>query len=139
MSPSVIKGGFYQDERGELKFNNSFNASEVKRIYFIQNRDTTFERGWQGHKIEQRWFTVVTGKFLINTLLVENWEIPCSNLNSLAFEINADSFDVLHIPNGYITCIRALEDNSKLMVMSDYLMGETNDEVRYSLDKFPRT
>lgn len=138
MYPSIIKGGLYQDERGQLRFNNSFNAFEIKRMYFIENRSTTFERGWQGHKIEQRWFAAVLGKFLINVIATENLEGTNSNLNSLVFEISADSFDVLHIPAGYITCIKALEDNSKLMVMSDYLMGETNDEVRYPLEKFPR-
>lgn len=138
MLPSVIKGGFHQDDRGKLQFNNNFNAIEIKRVYFIQNRDTTFERGWQGHKIEQRWFTAVSGKFLINVIAIENCEEPNDNFDIVSFEISAESFDVLHIPSGYITCIRALENDSKLLVMSDYLLGETNDEVRFPLERFAR-
>ncbi|WP_285269918.1 hypothetical protein [Kaistella rhinocerotis] len=45
----VIKGSRHEDERGILTFNNVFDASEVKRIYTIQNHFTDFIRGWQGH------------------------------------------------------------------------------------------
>jgi hypothetical protein len=136
MQPNIIKGAFHQDERGKLKYNNQFNAFGIKRLYFIQNRDTNFERGWQGHKIEQRWFSAVSGKFEIKVIQIDDWENPNANVTPKKFEISSDNFDVLHIPSGCITCIRATEENSKLLVMSDYLLGETNDEYRYSLDTF---
>ena len=138
MFPKIIKGGIHQDDRGILKYNNAFDASKIKRMYCIQNRDTHFERGWQGHKVEQRWFTAVSGTFIIHVVAIDNWEIPNVAARVSSFEITAESFEVLHIPNGHITCIRALTEQAKLLVMSDYLLGETNDEVRFSLETFAR-
>jgi hypothetical protein len=63
--PSVIEGNNFEDERGILKFNNEFEASEIKRIYLIENHDLHFVRGWQGNNIEQRWFSVINGLFRI--------------------------------------------------------------------------
>jgi hypothetical protein len=40
---------------GILQFNNDFNVW-VKAPLYHSNRDTEFIRGWQGHKVEQRWF-----------------------------------------------------------------------------------
>ena len=136
MNSALIKGGVYKDHRGKLFYNNDFDATQIKRIYFIKNNDVTIFRGWQGHGIEQRWFSVVNGSFKISFIKIDNWENP--NENSLIEEVQLDAkeFDVLHIPKGYITGIEALEKDSKLMVMSDFLMGETNDECRYSKEYF---
>jgi len=136
MNVALIKGGVYKDHRGKLIYNNDFVATEVKRIYFIENTDVTIFRGWQGHRIEQRWFSVVNGSFKISFIKIDNWEKP--NENSLIEEVQLDvkEFDVLHIPKGYITGIEALEKDSKLMVMSNFLMGETKDEYRYDINYF---
>ena len=56
MKPILILGGSHQDKRGVLKYNNNFDVTSVKRMYIIENIDTFFVRGWQGHKIEQRWY-----------------------------------------------------------------------------------
>ena len=66
MTPTLILGKNYKDNRGVLKYNNVFDVSLVKRMYIIENVDTIFIRCWQGHKIEQRWFTSVAGKFKID-------------------------------------------------------------------------
>ena len=55
MTPTLILGGNYKDNRGVLKYNNEIDISLVKRIYIIENVDTVFVRRWQGHKIEQRY------------------------------------------------------------------------------------
>jgi hypothetical protein len=52
--PILIDGGFFEDDRGRLDFVNDFDASEIKRMYFITNTMVDFFRGWQGHKIETR-------------------------------------------------------------------------------------
>ena len=51
--PKIVKGKAFKDDRGQLKFNNLFNLSLIKRIYLIENKKDII-RGWQGHKIEQR-------------------------------------------------------------------------------------
>lgn len=136
MSPSIIKGNSHTDERGTITYNNDYDASEIKRIYFIENKDVDFVRGWQGHKVEQRWFSAVQGSFKITTIAIDNWEKPSQTLEQEEHILQAKSFDVLHVPKGNITSIQALEMNSKLIAMSDYNLGEIKDEYRFDINHF---
>ena len=74
-------------------------------MYIIENNTTDFIRGWRGHKIEQRWFSAISGKL-----------------------------DMLYIPPGYISSIQSLEPNSKLLVFADNLLGKIKDEFRFDMD-----
>jgi dTDP-4-dehydrorhamnose 3,5-epimerase-like enzyme len=134
--PKILKGKSHSDARGTLVFNNDYNAVEVKRIYFIENKDTSFIRGWQGHQIEQRWFSSVQGSFKITTMPIKDWENLIEIDGEERFILNASSFDVLHVPNGYVTSIQALEEKSRLMALSDYGLGEIQDEYRFPIDSF---
>ena len=136
MKPSEIKGKVHTDFRGSLYYNNDFDAKEVKRIYFIENKDTKTVRAWQGHKIEQRWFSAVQGSFEIKLIEVDDWITPSKNSTIYSFVLKANQLDILHVPKGYISSIQALELNSKLMLMADYLLGEVKDEFRFDADYF---
>jgi dTDP-4-dehydrorhamnose 3,5-epimerase-like enzyme len=136
MEPKLIYGNAHTDQRGILFYNNSFDVSEIKRVYFIQNKDTSIVRAWQGHKIEQRWFSAVKGSFKIQLIAVDNWEKPSIDLVPFTFILKADKLNVLHIPAGYISSIQAIEENSKLMVMANYFMGEIKDEYRFDVNFF---
>jgi dTDP-4-dehydrorhamnose 3,5-epimerase-like enzyme len=136
MIPKIIKGNSHVDTRGILKFNNDFNALAVKRIYFIENVNMTIVRGWQGHKIEQRWFIATNGSFKICLIAVDNWDAPSHTLEQLEFILTATTLDVLHVPASYITRIQALEKGSKLMILADYPMGEIQDEYRFDSNFF---
>ncbi len=136
MLPKLIIGGNHSDSRGTVRFNRNFDSSSIKRLYIIENENTEFIRGWQGHKIEQRWFSVIQGSFKINLIAIDNWEFPSINLKPLSFVINAKTFDVLHVPKGYVSSIQAIEKDSKLLLMSDYLLGEIDDEYRYEIEHF---
>ena len=132
----VIKGSRHEDERGILTFNNAFDASEVKRIYTIQNHSTDFIRGWQGHTTEQRWFAAVQGSFEIRVILLNNAETPDPELPETCHTLTSATLDFLHVPAGCITALRALEEHSKLLVMSNYALGEIQDEIRFPLSYF---
>jgi hypothetical protein len=136
MNPKVILGNCHSDPRGSLFYNNDFDATAIKRVYVIENQDTDFVRAWQGHKIEQRWFAVMQGSFEIRLLAIDDWELPSKDLVPFVFVINAEKLDVIYVPGGYVNSIQSLEKGSKLLVMSDYLMGEVNDEYRYKVDYF---
>ena len=136
MVPRIINGGSHSDERGMLRFNNSFDATNIKRMYVIENKDTTFVRAWQGHRIEQRWLSVLQGSFKIELIAIDNWENPSKGIKPLSFIINAETLDVLHVPRGYVSSIQALKEGAKLLVMADYLLGEIQDEYRYDFDYF---
>ena len=136
MEPNLIKGNCHSDDRGFLFYNNDFDASAIKRIYIIENKTTEFVRGWQGHKIEQRWYSCISGKFKIELIQIDNWENPSKDLKINNFVIESEKLDLLYVPNGYISSIQSLEPNSKLLIMADYLLGELNDEFRFDINYF---
>ncbi len=136
MMPKLMFGESHHDSRGVIKFNNKFDATAIKRMYMIENVDIFFVRGWQGHKIEQRWFSAVDGSFKIELIEVDDWKKPSKNLHKLTFEISHECADVLHVPGGYISSIQASREDSKLLVMADYRINEIQDEYKFSSDYF---
>lgn len=136
MQPTLINGGKHKDERGELQFNNDFDATKVKRIYTIENVDTSFVRAWQGHSIETRWFSALKGRFQIKLIQIDNWEQPNPNSKVLSFEVTDEGLDILYVPPGYISSIQSLEEGAKLLAMADYQLGEVNDEYRFDRNYF---
>ena len=136
MIPKIIKGNCHSDQRGILFYNNNFDLSAIRRIYIIENKNLDIIRGWQGHKIEQRWFAVSDGVFKIKLIKIDNWESASTDLEIIEFILNAEKLDVLHVPSGYVTSIQSLIEHSKLLVMSNYLLGEINDEYRFDVDYF---
>ena len=132
MLPSIITGGVHIDKRGELKYNNSFNMSLVKRFYSISIKNKFSFRRWQGHKIEQRWFSALSGSFRIKLIFVDDWNKSNSEIEYIKFDLSSKALDILHIPSGYLTSIQATSDNSILLLMSDYNFNESSDEYRFS-------
>jgi dTDP-4-dehydrorhamnose 3,5-epimerase-like enzyme len=132
----LLEGKKHHDDRGIITFNNDFDASRIKRIYTIENHSTDFIRGWQGHKVEQRWFACMKGSFEISVIAVDNFTNPSKDLTIQKYLLKDDVLTYLHIPAGCITAIRARKGESKLLVLADYEMGEISDEYRYSLDYF---
>jgi hypothetical protein len=136
MKPTLISGNCHQDQRGQLFYNNDFDTSSIKRMYVIENSTVDLIRAWQGHKIEQRWFSAVQGRFKIQLIAIDNWEKPKDSLPRLEYILKSETLDILHVPSGYVSSIQALEEKSKLLVMSDYHLGEINDDFRYQMNYF---
>lgn len=136
MNPKIIHGSIFKDSRGELKYNNDFDASEIKRMYIIENSYTALKRGWKAHKIEQRWFIALTGTFSIQVVAIDDFEKPEAEKEFYNFILESNEMHVLHCPAGHATLIQALEPESKILAMGDFLLGETQDEYRYDVDYF---
>ncbi|TXK77871.1 WxcM-like domain-containing protein [Mesonia sp. K4-1] len=136
--PQIIKGNNHRDDRGEIQFNNKFNAIEVKRIYTIENKELEFIRAWQGHKIEKRWFSVIQGNFEIKLIRINNWQEPDPKSEIITFQIDDKGLHILYVPPGFVTSIQALAENSKLLAMSDYMLGEVADEYRFKENYFTK-
>lgn len=132
----ITVGNRHQDDRGIITYNNNFDASSIKRIYTIENHSTEFIRGWQGHQVEQRWFAAMKGSFEIAVIKVDDFNNPDKDLAIEKTILTDDNLTYLHIPSGCITAIKSLEENSKLLVLSDYALGEIEDEYRFPLDYF---
>jgi len=132
----IFEGRRHEDERGIITYNNDFGASQIKRIYTIENHSTDFIRGWQGHKVEQRWFACMKGSFEISVIVVDDFKNPSKELTIQKYLLKDDVLTYLHIPSGCITAIQSKQEGSKLLVLADYELGEINDEYRYILDYF---
>jgi dTDP-4-dehydrorhamnose 3,5-epimerase-like enzyme len=131
----IISGGKHKDIRGTVAFVNDFDMKEVRRMYCIEQPDITTIRAWQGHKKEQKWFFVTTGKFKIGLIVPDNWENPSRNLEPVFIELCAEEPKILHIPGGYVNGFRALKPISKMMVFSDFSIEESKaDDYRYDMN-----
>lgn len=135
----ILNGKRHEDERGIITFNNDFDASQIKRIYTIENHSTEFVRGWQGHKIEQRWFSCMKGKFEISVIKVDDFTQPSKDLDINKYILEDNQLDYLHIPAGCITAIKSVEKGSKILVLADFGLGEIPDEYRFPIDYFNNT
>lgn len=134
--PYLIKGGQHTDDRGQLCYNNNFTLTDVKRIYTIENWGRNTMRGWQGHKIERRWFTSVNGSFRIELIKIDSWEKPSKNCPIISFDLIDAKLDVLYVPMGFVSKIQSNTPSAKLLVMADYSIGEVEDDYRFALDYF---
>ncbi|WP_139423842.1 WxcM-like domain-containing protein [Chryseobacterium mulctrae] len=132
----ILEGRKHSDERGIITSNNDFDASIIKRIYTIENHSNEFIRGWQGHKIEQRWFACMKGSFEISVIEVDDFTNPSKDLTIQKYVLTDDVLTYLHIPSGCITAIQSKEQGSKMLILADYGLGEINDEYRYNLYYF---
>ena len=116
--------------------NNDFDATQIKRMYIIENANTSFIRAWQGHKIEQRWFSAIKGSFNIKLIKIDNWQSPPKDIKTESFILKSEQMDILHVPAGFVTSIHSLETDARLLVMADTFLGEMDDEYRYATDYF---
>ncbi|WP_286735610.1 MULTISPECIES: WxcM-like domain-containing protein [Sphingobacterium] len=132
-----IQGGIAEDERGQIRFVNEFDMSLVKRFYIIKNADTELIRGWRAHRIEQRWFYVLSGSFNVDLVKIDNWDKPDENLSIKNIVLHAMDMKVLHVPAGYGTSFRALTVDSQLLVYADYLVDHAPlDNYTWKSDYF---
>ncbi|RZK26265.1 MAG: sugar epimerase [Flavobacterium sp.] len=135
--PHIIKGGNHTDVRGTISFMNDFDMSEVKRFYIITHSDTIVKRGWRGHKIEQRWFYVTQGEFLVSIAKIGDFSETPSSLVIEEFLMSASSTEILHVPPGYATLIQAVRASSSLLVFADYgIEHAQHDDHVYPFEHF---
>lgn len=133
----VIRGGQATDDRGTIRFVNDFDMSKVKRFYIIKNADVKLVRGWRAHRIEQRWLYVMSGAFCLDFVQIDNWIKPSLDLPIERKIIQASDTRVVHVPAGYGTAIQALEENSEVLVFSDYGIDHAkNDDYTWPQDFF---
>lgn len=133
------KGGIAKDYRGQIRFANDFDMTLIKRFYIIKNSDIDLVRGWRGHRIEQRWFYVLSGSFSIYFVKIDNWQLPNTNLVVREKRLSDSNMEVLNVPAGYGTAFRALEPDSELLVFSDYPISHAFlDDYTWPLEYFSK-
>lgn len=125
----IISGGHYIDNRGLLRFVNDFDMKQVRRMYIIEPKFGQI-RAWQGHKKEQKWFFVLEGSFLIQTVSIQ------AHQNRSKIIVLAEDSRVVHIESGNYNGFEALTEGSKMLVFSNQTIDEAAlDDFRMSLEE----
>jgi len=134
---SFIQGGISKDHRGQIRFVNEFDMSLVKRFYLIKNSDLELVRGWRAHRVEQRWFYVLSGSFRIDLVKIDNWDNPSKDLNIEKIVLSVNDHKVFHVPSGYGTAFQAIEEDSEILAFANYPLSHApSDDHTYNLDYF---
>lgn len=133
----MIAGDNFQDERGEVRFFNTLNMSEIVRFYEILPANQDIIRGWQGHQHEKKWFYCVSGSFIINIIEINDFNNPSDNLTPTRIELDSSNLKILAVPSGFITGIKATSCNARLQVFSNVALNESkNDDYRFPVDQW---
>ena len=132
-----IQGGIAKDHRGQIRFVNDFDMTQVKRFYIIKNADTELVRGWRAHRMEQRWFYVLSGSFTVDLVKIDNWEQPSVELDVERHVLHESDQQVLHVPVGYGTAFQSIEPDSELLVFADFgIENAKNDDYTWPVHYF---
>ncbi|RED19596.1 dTDP-4-dehydrorhamnose 3,5-epimerase [Flavobacterium cutihirudinis] len=135
MSPEVIQGGNFSDQRGTISYVNDFSFNNIERFYIITNSDENPIRAWQGHKLDSKNFYCVSGSFKIHFVKIDSWENPSKDLTIETVEVSEFDSKIVYIPAGYANAVESLEKNSKLISFSTLpLSNVKEDDTRYPVD-----
>jgi dTDP-4-dehydrorhamnose 3,5-epimerase-like enzyme len=126
MKPLLIEGNIFSDDRGKIFHVNDFDLSPIKRMYAIENINSAFYRGWKGHVVENRWFYCQIGAIEIQVIPIECFETKEPNIEK--FNLTEENLNILFVPHGFATMIKQNRIKSRLLAMSDHVLGESNDE-----------
>lgn len=133
----TISGGIAEDHRGQIRFVNEFDMTQVKRFYIIKNHDTKLVRGWRGHRIEHRWLYVLSGAFSVDLVEIDDWENASPSLSVKKRILASKDQQVLHVSPGYAAAFQALEPGSELLVFSDSgIENSGTDDYMWALNYF---
>ncbi|MCL6266226.1 hypothetical protein [Flagellimonas myxillae] len=133
----LITGDVFEDERGTLRFVNSFDMAQIVRFYEISPKSQDVIRAWQGHQHEKKWFYCLSGTFVINLVKIDNFINPSDQLVSKKIELNSKTPAILEVPGGYATGIKASSEDSRLQVFSNFGLQESAaDDFRFPSEKW---
>ncbi len=133
----IVKGEIFADARGKISSLNNFRFDGVGRVYFLHHPDVSVLRGWNGHKLEKKWFYCVNGAFTIGLVEIDNWTMPSKDLKVKIHHLTDAESQILCVPEGYASCIKAEIPDSTLMVLSGKTLQEAidaNDNWKFDKD-----
>jgi dTDP-4-dehydrorhamnose 3,5-epimerase-like enzyme len=134
---STINGSAFSDDRGKMKFFNTFNMKEILRFYEISPADTNVIRAWQGHWKEKKWFYCTAGSFIINLVKINTTSPIAANTDLERFELNENTPLVLEVDGGHASGFKATQNNSKLLVFSNFTLEQSKqDDIRFPVEQW---
>jgi len=139
---TVIKGEIFEDRRGQIASVNNLSFDQIKRTYILHHPDTSIVRGWNGHKHEKKWFYCHRGAFTLKLVAIDNWEKPGKDLKIDTFNLNSNTSEIICVPSGYASSIKAEIPDSILQVFSDKTFAEAiseKDSFSFDSDYFKKS
>lgn len=131
----LLKGEIFKDNRGEVRFNNKFNMSEIVRVYEIAPSDVSSVRGWLAHKNETKWLFCSKGKMEVRLVEIDDFQKPSTNAKIRLVQLSENEFDVLKVCGGTGIAFKAREIGSRITVFSDFTLEQSKaDDFRFPLE-----
>jgi len=140
-------GDYYRipaDNR-DLNYSNYFSEGEVDmntvEDYHSHNTERLDVEGMKKllltHIIESRWFMCIQGSFTVKLVKIDDFNNPSENLQAENYTLTDKDSTILYIPKGFANGFKANENNSKLIIFSNFNFGENqNDQLRYDKNKW---
>jgi len=134
----TVQGGVNVDDRGAVRFVNSFDMAAVRRFYQVENHAPGFVRAWHGHRHEAKYAYVVRGTARIATMPMSKYgqneyENIYDGLQS--FVLSDKNPQVLVIPPGHWNGVQTLEADTVVMFFSTKTLLESKgDDYRMGID-----
>ena len=134
MSVMLLQGDTFTDDRGKLRFVNTFDFSNVKRFYQVENHRQGFIRAWHGHQNEGKYVYVAKGSALVGAVpLDEGFE----HAEPKRFVLTAEKPQILWIPPKHANGFMNLKEDTIIMFFSTSTLEESSgDDIRYPYDKW---
>ena len=131
----VIDGGLAVDDRGTVSFVNTFDFSDVKRFYKVENFSSRVIRAFHGHLREGKYVYVVTGTILLATVPLDSTTAPDRTVPVRRQVLSGRKPAIVFIPPGYANGFRVLEPNTQVMFFSTSTLEESlGDDYRFPAD-----
>ena len=128
MKPTLSIGNTFTDHRGILRFVNEINPGYFCRFYLITHPQTNIIRAWQGHKIEEKAFYVISGSFTIAVVQPLNFDYLSDEEIPEIYNLNEDKGQLLRVPGGSFTGIKATAVNATLLVLSSLSVNDSKED-----------
>ena len=122
ISPLLIPGHTFVDDRGVMVFNNNMDLSCIKRSYFMSG-DKGMIRAWHGHKLESKIIQCVSGRVRICAVDMDG--TIEDNISTFYLTNNGSA---VVIPKNHYNGIQFLSDNSSIIVYSSTTLQESKDD-----------
>ena len=131
----LLKGDIFKDHRGEVRFNNKFNMSEIVRVYEIAPSEVSSVRGWLAHKNETKWLFCAKGRIDVRLVEIDDFQNPSTNTKIELVQLSENKFDVLKVSGGTGMAFKAREIGSRITVFSDLTLEQSKaDDFRFPLE-----
>lgn len=132
---SLLEGDIQTDERGTVRFVNTFDFHDIKRFYVVQNSATHPIRAFHGHKKEGKYVYAGTGKALLCVVYVDNFNHPSKDAFVKRYILSEKNVQILYIPPHFANGWKALEKNTKVIFFStSSLATSLKDDFRFPYD-----